>query len=111
MVSFAPNGSWQMLAIARFPKKSFTGVQVAGEAEISVVFHKPPSIPPTHTVWFDASERSTQIALIRPLVTPPPARVLLLLGPTASELGPRSDQLSAEIPLGVFGLNFLLAIR
>src|SRR5882672_6586439 len=76
-------GSWQIEAMARLLKKSFTNVQVAGDAVISLVFHTPPSMPPTHTVLLVTSARSTHMARMRPLVTPLPARVLPLDGPVA----------------------------
>jgi len=77
-------------------------VQVAGEAVMSVVFHKPPSTPPTKTVLWVASDESTMIALILPEATPLLALGFPLDGPIASLLGPLSCQASASMRLGLF---------
>ena len=81
--------------MARFDIKSLTKVQTAGLAVMSVVFHKPPETLPANTVFLAGSSESTISALTRPAVIPPLARVLPLLTPTTSALGPRSSQFKA----------------
>src|SRR5262249_40959845 len=96
------DGFWQMLAIARLPKKSFTNVHVAGVAVMSFVFQIPPSIPPSQTVLLVASARSTQIARTRPLVTPFPGLPFPSSGPTTSLYDPRSVQPRTSTPVVEF---------
>ena len=79
-----------MVETARFVKKSLTIFHCAGEDVISVVFHKPPSMPPTKTVLLVGSERSVQIARILPLVIPLLGLLLPFVGPTMSANGPLS---------------------
>ena len=67
----------------------------------------PPSMPPTQTVLPVASEISTHIARTLPEATPLAARVLPLLGPTASVYGPLSVQVKGvevEVELAAFSM-------
>src|SRR5689334_1567117 len=101
-----------MLPTDKLARKSFMGVQVAGEAVMSVVFHSPPSTPPIQTVLLVASARSTQIALIRPLVAAVPLgpRGFPLEGPVRSLLGPRSVQVNAVVRREGFFFSALLSV-
>ena len=72
---------------------------------MSVVFHSPPSTPPTQMVLWVASEESTRMALTRPEATPLFGRVFPLLLPTTSLLGP----LSTHVVIVDLELKFLKA--
>ena len=68
-------------------------------AVISVVFQRPPFIPPMITVLPVASDLSTKMALTLPEAKSPLARVLPFEAPGKSLIGPLSFQASPPILL------------